>query len=35
MLLRALLAAPDSYEAVVFDDDRRPSPVSYQLATSY
>ena len=35
MLLRALLAAPESYEAVVFDDDQRRSPVSYQLATSY
>lgn len=35
MLLRALLAAPSSYEAVVFDDDQRRSPVSYQLATSY
>jgi UDP-3-O-[3-hydroxymyristoyl] N-acetylglucosamine deacetylase len=35
MLLRALLAAPSSFEAVVFDDDQRRSPVSYQLATSY
>ena len=35
LLLRALLAAPDSYEAVVFDDDQHRSPVSYQLATSH
>jgi UDP-3-O-[3-hydroxymyristoyl] N-acetylglucosamine deacetylase len=35
MLLRAMLAAPQSYEAVVFDDDQKPSPVSYQLATSH
>jgi len=35
MLLRAMLAAPQSYEAVVFDDDLKPSPVSYQLATSH
>ena len=34
-LLRALLAAPESYEAVVFDDDQHQSPVSYQLATSH
>jgi UDP-3-O-[3-hydroxymyristoyl] N-acetylglucosamine deacetylase len=34
-LLRALLAAPDAYEAVVFDDDAHRSPVSYQLATSH
>jgi UDP-3-O-[3-hydroxymyristoyl] N-acetylglucosamine deacetylase len=35
LLLRALIEAPDSYEAVVFDDPARPSPVSYQLATSH
>jgi UDP-3-O-[3-hydroxymyristoyl] N-acetylglucosamine deacetylase len=34
-LLRALLAAPDAYEEVVFDDDGHRSPVSYQLATSH
>jgi UDP-3-O-[3-hydroxymyristoyl] N-acetylglucosamine deacetylase len=34
-LLRALLAAPDSYEAVVFDDVEQRSPVSYQLATTH
>ena len=34
LLLRALIAAPDSYEEVVFEDDAHPSPVSYQLATS-
>jgi UDP-3-O-[3-hydroxymyristoyl] N-acetylglucosamine deacetylase len=35
LLLRAMLAAPASYEAVVFDEDQQPSPVSYQLATSH
>jgi UDP-3-O-[3-hydroxymyristoyl] N-acetylglucosamine deacetylase len=35
LVLRALLEAPDAYETVVFDDDREPSPVSYQLATSH
>jgi UDP-3-O-[3-hydroxymyristoyl] N-acetylglucosamine deacetylase len=35
LLLRAMLAAPQSYEAVVFDDELKPSPVSYQLATSH
>jgi UDP-3-O-[3-hydroxymyristoyl] N-acetylglucosamine deacetylase len=35
LLLRALIAAPDSYEEVVFEDDAHPSPVSYQIATSY
>jgi UDP-3-O-[3-hydroxymyristoyl] N-acetylglucosamine deacetylase len=35
LLLRELLAAPDSYEAVVFDDVDQRSPVSYQLATSH
>jgi UDP-3-O-[3-hydroxymyristoyl] N-acetylglucosamine deacetylase len=35
LLLRALLAAPDAYESVVFDDDEHRSPVSYQLATSH
>jgi UDP-3-O-[3-hydroxymyristoyl] N-acetylglucosamine deacetylase len=35
LLLRALLAAPDAYEAVVFDEDGQQSPVSYQLATSH
>ena len=34
-LLRALLAQPESYESVVFDDVEHPSPVSYQLATSH
>jgi UDP-3-O-[3-hydroxymyristoyl] N-acetylglucosamine deacetylase len=34
-LLRALLAAPAAYEAVVFDDEQHPSPVSYHLATSH
>ncbi len=33
LLLRALLAQPAAYEAVVFDDER-PSPVSYQLAAA-
>jgi UDP-3-O-[3-hydroxymyristoyl] N-acetylglucosamine deacetylase len=35
LLLRAMLAAPESYESVVFDDDQHRSPVSYQLATSH
>jgi UDP-3-O-[3-hydroxymyristoyl] N-acetylglucosamine deacetylase len=35
LLLRAMLAAPESYESVVFDDDEHRSPVSYQLATSH
>jgi UDP-3-O-[3-hydroxymyristoyl] N-acetylglucosamine deacetylase len=35
LLLRALLAEPSSYEAVVFDDDAQRSPVSYQLATTH
>ena len=35
LLLRAMLAEPSSYEAVVFDDDAQRSPVSYQLATSH
>ena len=35
LLLRALLAAPDSHEAVVFEDEGQRSPVSYQLATSH
>ena len=35
LLLRALLAAPDAHESVVFDDDEHRSPVSYQLATSH
>jgi UDP-3-O-[3-hydroxymyristoyl] N-acetylglucosamine deacetylase len=34
-LLRALLAQPDSYEAVAFEGDAQRSPVSYQLATSH
>jgi UDP-3-O-[3-hydroxymyristoyl] N-acetylglucosamine deacetylase len=34
LLLRSLLAQPDAYEEVVFDDDRA-SPVSYQLATAH
>ena len=33
MLLRSLLAQPDAYEEVVFDDERR-SHVSYQLAAA-
>jgi UDP-3-O-[3-hydroxymyristoyl] N-acetylglucosamine deacetylase len=35
LLLRALLEAPDSHEAVVFDEGERRSPVSYQLAPSH
>ena len=35
LLLRSLLAQPDSYEEVVYDDAERVSPVSYQLATGY
>ena len=36
LLLRALLAAPDAYESVVFDEDGpQRSPVSYQLATTH
>jgi UDP-3-O-[3-hydroxymyristoyl] N-acetylglucosamine deacetylase len=35
LLLRALLAAPDAYESVVFDEDQHRSPVSYQLAPSH
>jgi UDP-3-O-[3-hydroxymyristoyl] N-acetylglucosamine deacetylase len=35
LLLRALLAEPESYEEVVFDADSAQSPVSYQLATSH
>jgi hypothetical protein len=34
MLLRRMLAAPSSYEEVVFEDSQR-SPVSYQLAASH
>jgi len=34
LLLRRLLEEPESYEEVVFDDERR-SPVSYQLATGF
>jgi UDP-3-O-[3-hydroxymyristoyl] N-acetylglucosamine deacetylase len=34
LLLRSLLAQPDAYEQVVFDDERR-SPVSYQVATAH
>jgi UDP-3-O-[3-hydroxymyristoyl] N-acetylglucosamine deacetylase len=34
-LLRTLLAAPDAYEEVVFDDVEQHSPVSYQLAASH
>jgi UDP-3-O-[3-hydroxymyristoyl] N-acetylglucosamine deacetylase len=34
-LLRALLAQPEAYEAVVFDEERHPSPVSYHLATTH
>ncbi len=34
LLLRELLAHPDAYEAVNFDEQRR-SPVSYQLASGY
>jgi hypothetical protein len=30
-----MLADPTSYEAVVFDGDSQPSPVSYQLATTH
>ncbi len=35
LLLRALLEAPDSYAAVVFDEAEQRSPVSYQLAPSH
>jgi UDP-3-O-[3-hydroxymyristoyl] N-acetylglucosamine deacetylase len=35
LLLRALLAAPDSHAAVVFDEGEQRSPVSYQLAPSH
>jgi UDP-3-O-[3-hydroxymyristoyl] N-acetylglucosamine deacetylase len=34
LLLRALLERPQCYEEVVFDD-KRPSPVSYQLAPTF
>jgi UDP-3-O-[3-hydroxymyristoyl] N-acetylglucosamine deacetylase len=34
LLLRALLARPDCYEEVTFED-QRPSPVSYQLAPAH
>ena len=34
LLLRAMLEQPDSYEEVVFDD-QRPSPVSYQLQPAH
>jgi UDP-3-O-[3-hydroxymyristoyl] N-acetylglucosamine deacetylase len=34
-LLRAMLADPTSYEAVVFEGDLQPSPVSYQLASTH
>jgi UDP-3-O-[3-hydroxymyristoyl] N-acetylglucosamine deacetylase len=34
-LLRAMLADPTSYEAVVFENDSQPSPVSYQLASTH
>jgi UDP-3-O-[3-hydroxymyristoyl] N-acetylglucosamine deacetylase len=32
LLARRLLEVPDAYEVVVFEDDAKPSPVSYQLA---
>jgi UDP-3-O-[3-hydroxymyristoyl] N-acetylglucosamine deacetylase len=35
LLLRALLEAPDSHVAVVFDESEQRSPVSYQLATTH
>jgi UDP-3-O-[3-hydroxymyristoyl] N-acetylglucosamine deacetylase len=35
LLLRALLEAPDSHAAVVFDEGEQRSPVSYQLAPSH
>ena len=35
LLLRALLAAPQSYETVVYDEGEQRSPVSYQLAPSH
>jgi UDP-3-O-[3-hydroxymyristoyl] N-acetylglucosamine deacetylase len=35
LLLRALLEAPESYEAVVYDEGEQRSPVSYQLAPSH
>jgi UDP-3-O-[3-hydroxymyristoyl] N-acetylglucosamine deacetylase len=35
LLLRSLLAQPDCYEEVVFDEVEQRSPVSYQLATGY
>ena len=35
LLLRALLEAPDSHRAVVFDEGEQRSPVSYQLAPSH
>jgi UDP-3-O-[3-hydroxymyristoyl] N-acetylglucosamine deacetylase len=34
LLLRSLLAQPDAYEQVVFDDERH-SPVSYQVAAAH
>jgi UDP-3-O-[3-hydroxymyristoyl] N-acetylglucosamine deacetylase len=35
LLLRALLEAPESFEAVVYDEGEQRSPVSYQLAPSH
>ncbi len=35
LLLRRLLAQPDSYEAVVFDGEVEQAPVSYQLAATH
>jgi UDP-3-O-[3-hydroxymyristoyl] N-acetylglucosamine deacetylase len=35
LLARRLLEVPDSYEVVVFDDDAKPSPVSYHLAPNH
>jgi UDP-3-O-[3-hydroxymyristoyl] N-acetylglucosamine deacetylase len=35
LLARRLLEVPNAYEVVVFEDDAKPSPVSYQLAPNH
>jgi UDP-3-O-[3-hydroxymyristoyl] N-acetylglucosamine deacetylase len=35
LLARRLLEVPDAYEVVVFEDEAKPSPVSYQLAPNH
>jgi UDP-3-O-[3-hydroxymyristoyl] N-acetylglucosamine deacetylase len=35
LLARRLLEVPEAYEVVVFEDEAKPSPVSYQLAPNH